>query len=144
MVSSILNVSRAHFYNCSYYQTNGWARTVLRNGISLLNGWPMVWDETTEVSFKSYPDPPQGDLWLFGANYGRLQLRFPNGAEKFLEAGNPPVDFTGYEQYLPKNYFTFDHLDVWSNTSSDMWDGTPLLGAYVLYSSSPCKVNLVA
>ena len=38
--------------------------------------------------------------------------------EKYLETGNPPVDFTGYEQYLPAQYFTFTPSDVFVETSS--------------------------
>ena len=40
--------------------------------------------------------------------------------------GNPPVDFTGYEQYLPANVFNFAPTDTFTETASDLYDDYPM------------------
>jgi len=101
-------------------KTNGWPRVIAKNGLHLLDGWPYEFTNETEVLFISYPDAPQGDLYRY--NYGRLRVRLPDGRDKFLDIGNPTVDFTDYEQYLPPNVFTFTTSDVFTESASNLYD----------------------
>lgn len=66
-----------------------------------------------------------GDLFYY--DIGRLNVILPDGSEfNYLDIGNPPVDFNGYEQYLdelPHGFFTFDGTETWAETSSDLFHG---------------------
>jgi len=97
---------------------NGWPRAIAKNGLHLLNDWPYAFTNETSAPFTIYPDAPQGDLYRY--EFGRLRLGLPEG-DKYLDIGNPPVDFTGYEQYLPPNVFTFTESDFFEETASDLF-----------------------
>ena len=67
-------------------KTNGWPRTVARNGVGLLDQWGVDLTAETTVSFPSYPDPPQGDLYRYV--YGRTRVRLSDGTFRYLDIGN--------------------------------------------------------
>jgi hypothetical protein len=112
-------------------KTNGWPRVIARNGLYLLDDWPYEFTNTTQVYFQTNnPDAPQGGLFRYP--YGRLRVLLPNGKERFLEIGNPPINFTGYEQYLPQNVFTFDGSEIWDETASDLYNHPLMRGQELL------------
>ena len=97
---------------------NGWARAIAKSGLGLWDDYGFVFNnETAPTTLNARPDAPLGDAFRWP--FGRVRLQLPQGA-KYLDIGNPQVDFTGYEQYLPVNYFTFDGTEVLTNTSSDL------------------------
>ena len=101
-------------------KTGGWPRVIAKAGLHLLDAWPFTFTNETQVTFDYYPNAPQGDLYRY--NYGRLRVLLPNGEKRFLEIGNPPVDFTGYEQYLPANIFQFGVDDIFIDSATDLLD----------------------
>ncbi|KAL7537288.1 hypothetical protein ACHAXR_008774, partial [Thalassiosira sp. AJA248-18] len=105
-------------------KSNGWPRAIAKNGIHLLDGWPYDFTDYANSTFSYYPEPPMGDLYRY--HYGRLRVNLPDGTgstiAKFLDIGNPPLDFTGYEQYLPPNVFNFTENDIFVDTSSKLND----------------------
>jgi len=98
---------------------NGLPRTVAKNGIRLLDDWSYEITDDLVVTFEDYPYPSLGDLYYYP--YGRAKAILPDGRDKYLDTGNPVVDFTGYEEYLPENYFIFDASDVLDSTASDLF-----------------------
>ncbi|KAL7542499.1 hypothetical protein ACHAXR_011825, partial [Thalassiosira sp. AJA248-18] len=111
-------------------KTNGWPRTVAKNGLRIRNDWSFQFTEEMIVKFDDYPDAPSGDLYKFPN--GRIEFFFPDGSPRYLDVGNLPVDFTGYEQYLPENYFEFDDTEVWDETASDTFPYPLLKGQELL------------
>ena len=103
-------------------KANGWPRHVAKSGIQFLNDWPFDIAANESVYFTYYPDAPQGDLYRY--HYGRLRVELPDGRDRYLDIGNPHIDFDGYDTYLPPNVFTFTD-DVFVNASSDL-HGYPL------------------
>ena len=97
---------------------NGWPRAIAKNGLGLLDDYGFAFTNETTLYLQSRPDPPLGDIFQW--NFGRVRLALPQGA-RYLDIGNPRVDFTGYEQYLPQNHFIFDGTEVLTNTSSDLF-----------------------
>lgn len=67
-------------------KTNGWPRTVAKNGVGLLDEWGFEFTNETSVWFSSYPDPPQGDLVCYV--YGRTKVGLPDGRLRYLDIGN--------------------------------------------------------
>eukprot|EP00581_Thalassiosira_minuscula_P008298 CAMPEP_0183702756 /NCGR_PEP_ID=MMETSP0737-20130205/764_1 /TAXON_ID=385413 /ORGANISM="Thalassiosira miniscula, Strain CCMP1093" /LENGTH=916 /DNA_ID=CAMNT_0025929427 /DNA_START=314 /DNA_END=3061 /DNA_ORIENTATION=- len=112
-------------------KTNGWTRAIAKNGIHLQEAWPFNFtEEGVFVKFDYFPDPPQGDIYKY--SNGRIRVTTPDDRDLFLDIGNPPVDFTGYEQYLPPNVFYFTTDDQFEETGSDLfeypvWKGQELL-----------------
>lgn len=65
----------------------GSTRTIVPNGLRLLNDWSAVSDfNNLELPLDGYPDPPQGDIKKW--NRGRLEPIFPSIGGKRLDSGN--------------------------------------------------------
>ena len=99
-------------------KSNGWPRAIAKNGLHCLDYWPCDFSDGTEVEFKSYPDASQGDLYRYA--FGRLRVLMPTGKTRYLDIGNPSVDFNGYEDYLPSTVFYFDETHAFENTTTDL------------------------
>ncbi len=99
-------------------KTNGWLRHVAKNGVGVVNGWGFDFTDQT-VYFKSYPNNVEGDLYRYP--YGRLNVNV-TGATKFLDIGNPKLDFEFYESHLPSSHFILSNGEVFEDTSSDLYD----------------------
>jgi len=103
-------------------KNNGHARTIIKSGIGLLTQWsPDIEFEETTVFFTKLPEPPQ--LSRNGKLYVSLQGNSKQGS--LLDIGNPQIDFTGYEQYTPGPYFTFnkqDVFDLFDETASQLYN----------------------
>lgn len=99
---------------------NGWPRVIAKNGLFCLDGWPCdeFYNETERTHFYYYPEPPMRDGYS-SQSFGRLRVEMSDGRKRFLDIGNPPVDFTGYDEYLPPNVFTFTEAHEFVNTSTD-------------------------
>ncbi|KAL7543207.1 hypothetical protein ACHAXR_012486, partial [Thalassiosira sp. AJA248-18] len=95
---------------------NGHARAIAKNGLHLLDDFEYEFTDQN-VFWADEPYPPLGDLYMHP--YGRAEIQTQDGPAH-LDTGNLPVDFTGYEQYLPENYFTFDEDDIFAETSSNL------------------------
>jgi hypothetical protein len=113
---------------------NGWPRAIARNRLHLLDDWPFQFTNMTQVHFQiNNPDAPQGGLFHYPN--GKLRVLLPNGGEKFLNIGNPPIYFTGYKQYLPQNILTFDGSEIWDETASDLFNYPMMSGQELLLSN---------
>jgi len=103
-------------------KNNGHARTIVKGGSGLLTQWsPDIKFEETTVWFTKLPEPPQ--LSRNGKLYVSLQGNSKQGS--LLDIGNPQIDFTGYEQYTPGPYFTFnkqDVFDLFDETASQLYN----------------------
>ena len=96
---------------------NGYARTVARYGIgrtSRFTRYPLL--DMNSIYFDADPLPPQGYQTM--GMYGQLSVN----SSKILDIGNPPIDFDGYEEYLPEYYFEFNENDVFIDTGSQLYD----------------------
>lgn len=82
------------------------------------------------MTFDMPPQPPQGDLYRYP--HGRTRVTLSDGTETRFDIGNPPIDFTGYENYLPANYITFDGTEEWDETSTDLLSYVGLQGQELL------------
>lgn len=71
-------------------------------------------------------------ILLFRWLYGRTKVELPDGRQRYLDIGNPPVEFDGYEQYLPTYYFNFTNEDVFESTSSQLFSYPILEGQELL------------
>ncbi|KAL7527648.1 hypothetical protein ACHAXR_002788 [Thalassiosira sp. AJA248-18] len=101
-------------------KTNGWPRVIAKNGIHCLDYWPCDFTDGTSTTFIYYPEPPMGDLYRNNIGYLRVNL---DGYYRFLDIGNPPIDFTGFEDKLPSDVhvFEFTDSDTFVNTASDLF-----------------------
>ena len=67
-------------------KTNGWPRSIAKNGLFLLDDWGYEFTELSQTEFDYYPEPPMGDLYR--EYFGRLRLTIPGVGDRFLETGN--------------------------------------------------------
>ena len=105
-------------------KTNGWPRVIAKNGLHLLNDWNPTkyeFNNETEVTFGKGLAAPQGSLYN-EAHFGLVRIRFSDNMARILDIGNPLIDFTGYEQYLPPNVFKFDTSHIFEETVNDLQD----------------------
>ena len=66
-------------------KTNGWPRTIAKNGVGLTTDRNFVLDGV-QVYFPEFPEPPQGDLFLWVD--GRTRVALPDGRRLYLDIGN--------------------------------------------------------
>jgi len=103
-------------------KVNGWARTIVKDGVGLLSKWnpkQPAKDQVEELG--EYPQPPKGGLYR--TRYGSTTIRLYEKNKPFeVDIGNPPIFFTGYEQYLPEHYFQFGQGDVFTDAGSQLYD----------------------
>lgn len=96
---------------------NGHTRAVAKNGLHVLDEFEYEFAEDTNYIWSTYPYPPLGDLYRYP--YGRAIIREVDGNSAELDSGNPPVDWTGYEEHIG-NYFEFGESDVFTDTASNL------------------------
>lgn len=105
--------------------TNGWVRAIAKRGAGILDRFGADFDMTNQtVYFPSYPDPRLGDLYRYP--YGRVRVNTTDGS-RYLDIGNPELDFDGYENELPLYHFILNHGETFVETSSDLY-GYPMVG----------------
>lgn len=100
-------------------KTNGWVRHVAKNGVGTVNGgWGFDFTDKT-VYFKSEPSVIEGDLYRYP--YGRLSVNVTDET-RYLDIGNPKLDFDGFESHLPSSHFFLSNGEVFEETSSDLYN----------------------
>jgi hypothetical protein len=99
-------------------KTNGWLRHVAKNGVGVVNEWGFDFTDQT-VYFTQYPNVIEGDLYRYP--YGRLEVNV-TGQDKYLDIGNPKLNFDGYESHLPLSHFILNNGEVFVDTSSDLYE----------------------
>jgi len=99
-------------------KTNGWLRHVAKNGVGVVDEWGFDFTNQT-VYFPSNLNVREGDLYRYP--YGRLLVNVTT-QYKFLDIGNPQLDFDGFENHLPSSHFLLTNGEVFLDTSSDLYD----------------------
>ena len=103
-------------------KTNGWLRHIAKNGVGVVDSWGFDFTNQT-VYFPHYPIVIEGDLYRYP--YGRLSVNVTDQI-KYLDIGNPKLDFDGFESHLPLSHFILDNNEVFVDTSSDVM-GYPMV-----------------
>lgn len=105
--------------------TRGWVRAIAKSGVGILDRFGADFDMTNKtVHFPSYPEPRLGDLSRYP--YGRVRVNTTDGS-RYIDVGNPKLDFDGYEDELPLNHFILNNGETFVPTSSDLLD-YPMVG----------------
>ena len=97
-------------------KTSGWLRHVAKDGVGVVNEWGIDFTDQT-VYFTSNPYIIEGDLYRYP--FGRLPVNATT--TKYLDIGNPQLDFDGYESHLPSTHFILNNDEVFEDTSSDLY-----------------------
>ena len=99
-------------------KTRGWIRAVAKNGVGTVDDFGFDFTNQT-VYFPSYPNAKEGDLYRYP--YGRLRVNV-TGVSRYLDIGNPELDFDGFEDHLPLHHFILNNGEIFEETSSDIAD----------------------
>ena len=99
-------------------KTSGWLRHIAKDGVGVVNEWGNDFTDQY-VYFPGYANVIEGDLYRYP--YGRLSVNVTTQT-KYLDIGNPKLDFDGYESHLPLSHFILNNGEVFEDTSSDVTD----------------------
>ena len=79
---------------------------------------------SVSVTLSKLPSPPRGP-----SDKGSVVVSIEGSdGGVSLDAGNPSIDFSGYEHLLPQGYFSFDGTHIFLNTTSELYGLPPPFG----------------